>query len=402
MGTLGMIGIVLSAISFIFYMSARREVEGDYRAGRTSASRMLKLRRYTGQALAFGVLLILVSVATHDEAPGKNEVATPNEDVVEADVDSQTDEVIELGPYSVAAIPNGVPSAYQMQYEELTDIISRADATLTFIKDTISSCEAPCGEPLSEIGSKFDAMNDVIEETRNELFRGSEIARVMAEEDPAELHTQKLYELQQELLSTRSSLETMLIADSWESWEEPIEYAESTRVKRLYKITLADTILTQQISSQESKGSIDSTRDTSSEEAEYFKAIALTVEQARVTMSDVSALSYMCGNICPDVPGDTWALQLEVVNNEIFGLQRSMYQFAEEIRLIPESSSENINFNKRDELANEMELFADSITPIMLKQDWASWDEAHSAVDEAIALLDEMHVGDVYTVPTIN
>ena len=402
MGTLGMIGIVLSAISFIFYMSARREVESDYRAGRTSASRMLKFRRYAGQTLAFGVLLILVSVATHDESSEKNEMATPNEEVVEADVDSQTDEVIELGPYSVAAIPNGVPSGYKMQYEELADIISRSNATLTLIKGKILSCETPCAEPLSEIESRFDAMNDVIEETRNELFRGSEIARVMAEEDPKELHTQKLYELQQELLSTRSSLETMLIADSWESWEEPIEYAESTRVKRLYKITLADTILTRQISSQESKGSIDFTRDTSYEEAEYFKAIALTVEQARVTMSDVSALSYMCGNICPDVPGDTWALQLEVMNNEIFGLQRSMYQFAEEIRLIPESSSENINFKKRDELANEMELFADSITPIMLKQDWASWDEAHSAVDEAIALLDEMHVGDVYTVPTIN
>lgn len=243
MSTLGMIGIVLSAISFIFYISARREVESDYRAGRASASRMLKFRRYTGQALAFGVVLILVSVATHDEAPGINEVATPNEEVVEADVDSQTDEVIELGPYSGAAVPNGVPPAYKMQYEELADIISRADATLTFIKDTISSCETPCGEPLSEIESKFDAINDVIEETRNELFRGSEIARVMAEEDPAELHTQKLYELQQELLSTRSSLETMQIADSWESWEEPIDYVESTREKRLFKIPLEDTVL---------------------------------------------------------------------------------------------------------------------------------------------------------------
>lgn len=165
------------------------------------------------------------------------------EPVAAGDVDSESGKVIELGPYSVASIPNGVPSAYQMQYEELTDIISRANATLTLIKGMISSCETPCAKPLSEIESKFDAMNDVIEETRNELFRGSEIVRVMAEEDPEELHTQKLYELQQELLSTRSSLETMLIADSWESWEEPIEYAENTRKKRLFKILLGDTVL---------------------------------------------------------------------------------------------------------------------------------------------------------------
>jgi len=35
----------------------------------------------------------------------------------------------------------------------------------------------------------------------------------------------------------------LLIADSWESWEEPIEYAESTKTKRLFKINLADTLL---------------------------------------------------------------------------------------------------------------------------------------------------------------
>lgn len=125
MGTLGMIGIVLSAISFIFYMSARREVESDYSAGRSSASRNLKARRYTGQALAFGVLLVLFSVTTHDEAPETSELATPNEEVFEAEVGNQTDEVLELGTYSVATIPNGVPSGNKMQYEELTDIISR-------------------------------------------------------------------------------------------------------------------------------------------------------------------------------------------------------------------------------------------------------------------------------------
>jgi len=36
---------------------------------------------------------------------------------------------------------------------------------------------------------------------------------------------------------------SLLIADSWESWEEPIEYAESTKTKRLFKINLADTLL---------------------------------------------------------------------------------------------------------------------------------------------------------------
>lgn len=160
----------------------------------------------------------------------------------EVNVENPESKQVKLGPYSVAAIPNGVPSAYTTQYNELADIISRADATLRLIKNTINKCEAPCPKPLSEIEQQFLLLSDVIDNTRNELFRGSEIARVMAEENPQGLDTLKLYELQQDLISTEYSLETMQLADSWESWDEPVEYADSTKTKRLYNTPLANTL----------------------------------------------------------------------------------------------------------------------------------------------------------------
>lgn len=322
------------------------------------------------------------------------------EPVTAGDIDSESGKVIELGPYSVAAIPNGVPPAYQMQYEELTDIISRATATLTLIKGTISSCETPCAEPLSEIESKFDAMNNVIEETRNKLFRGSEIARVMAEEDPKELHTQKLHELQQELLSTRSSLETMQIADSWESWEEPIDYVESTRTKRLYKISLADTVLMQQENKEESTDSeIPYPFASTQAEADFFTTIGLTLENGIATMRDASSMSRVCGKVCPDVPGSDWGLQLEPMNQEVFELDHNLYDFARSLRDIPKGSSPNIDFEARDILVNDMERMSDYISLLMTHNDWSTWQDAWDTMDEANLLIEKMYALEVYTVP---
>ncbi|WP_214836023.1 hypothetical protein [Exiguobacterium sp. s36] len=144
---------------------------------------------------------------------------------------------------------------------------------------------------------------------------------------------------------------------------------------------------------------VDAFFDTPEQEAEFFKAIALTVEQGRETIQLASALTRTCGKLCPDVPGEEWVLQLESANNEMFGLQRSLNDFAIDLRVIPVGSSENIDFTQRDELASEFERVSELITPIMLKEDWATWDDANAAVDEAITLMQNMRAEDVYTVP---
>lgn len=137
-----------------------------------------------------------------------------------------------------------VPAEYTDRYNEVNEVISRTDGLLTLIKKNMSECNGPCSDlPLEEIQTRFDAMEELIATSRNQLQKASEIVNEMAQEDPPELHTQKLFELEQELLATRYSLETMLLADSWESWAEPVEYAESTRVKRLYKVPLEETVL---------------------------------------------------------------------------------------------------------------------------------------------------------------
>lgn len=318
----------------------------------------------------------------------------------EVNVENPESKQVKLGPYSVAAIPNGVPSAYTMQYNELADIISRADATLRLIKNTINKCEAPCPKPLSEIEQQFLLLSDVIDETRSELFRGSEIARVMAEEDPAELHTQKLYELQQELIATRYSLETMQIADSWESWEEPIDYVESTRAKRLYKISLADTVLMQQENKEESTYSeIPYPFVSTQAEADFFTAIGFTLENGIATMRDASSMSRVCGKVCPDVPGSDWGLQLEPMNQEVFELDHNLYDFARSLRDIPEGSSPNIDFEARDILVNDMERMSDYISLLMTHNDWSTWQEAWDTMDEANRLIEKMYDLEVYTVP---
>lgn len=144
---------------------------------------------------------------------------------------------------------------------------------------------------------------------------------------------------------------------------------------------------------------VDGFFDSPEQEAEFFKAIALTVEQGRETIQLASSMTRTCGKLCPDVPGDEWVLQLESMNNEMFGLQRSLHDFAVDLRAIPVGSSENIDFAKRDELAGQFERTSELITPIMLKEDWATWDDANAAVDEAITLMQNMRVEDVYTVP---
>lgn len=232
------------AVSFLLHSATKSKIKKDNELQRVPTKKMLKMRRVTGQIMGVSAAVLLFVFAINLSSPSKDVGVseTNNVEGTETESDSQIEEQVKLGPYSVAAIPNNVPSSYIIQYKELANIISRADATLRLIKNTINKCESPCPKPLSEIEQQFLLLSEIIDETRNELFRGSEIIRIMAEENPPGLDAMKLYELQQDLISTEYSLETMQLADSWESWEEPVEYADSTKTKRLYNTPLANTL----------------------------------------------------------------------------------------------------------------------------------------------------------------
>lgn len=398
MDVLGIIGGILFAFAFLFFMSARKEIERDYHFRHESSPRMLKMKRVSGQVMAVGGIMLLLSIAFGSAGNEETKGDTPvvkSEEVSVPDEKVKVDTNLVIG--EVADLPK-VPDSYTDRYNEVNEVITRTDAFLDLIKKNLSECDGPCDErPLTEIQDRFDAMDELFTIVRNQLQKASEIVNEMALEDPTELHTQKLFELEENLQATAYSLETMQIADSWESWDEPIEYVENTRTNRLYATPLADTILPINANNQ---NDVSQTSDEIFQEAEYFKAVGLTIEFGQEMMTELSYMSYMCGKVCPDVPGDTWALQLESMNEEVFSLQRNMYQFALELRQIPKGSSENINFEGIEGLASQMELFADYITPIMTKLDWTSWEEAHAAVDEAIAIINEMRVEDVYTLPT--
>ncbi|QPI66420.1 hypothetical protein IR194_07965 [Exiguobacterium sp. PBE] len=247
MDILGIIGGVLFAISFLFYMSARKEIERDYQLRHDSPPRMLKMKRVSGRIMGLGALLILVSFAFGNE---DQEASSPKGSTLKSDEVVASEEKVVVDTKLVInetdELPVGIPTEYTDRYSEVNETITRTNALLSLIEKNFSDCDGSCEErPLSEIEERFDSMEEVIEASRNELLKASEIVNEMAMEDSPMLHTQKLFELEQELLATRYSLETMLLADSWESWTEPVEYAESTRVKRLYKVPLGETVLEQ-------------------------------------------------------------------------------------------------------------------------------------------------------------
>ncbi|WP_214692200.1 hypothetical protein [Exiguobacterium sp. s160] len=245
MDIIGSIGGLLFAISFLIYMAARKEIEQDYQLRHESPPRMLKMKRISGQILSLGVLLILVSFAfgnEDEEAQNPNESTLKSEEVVASEEKVVVDTKLVI--IETDELPAGIPAEYTDRYTEVNETIMRTDALLSLIKKNFSDCDGSCEErPLSEIEDRFDSMEEIIEASRNELQKASEIVNEIASDDPPALHTQKLFELEQELLATRYSLETMVIADSWESWSEPVEYAERTRAKRLYKVRLGDTVL---------------------------------------------------------------------------------------------------------------------------------------------------------------
>lgn len=135
------------------------------------------------------------------------------------------------------------------------------------------------------------------------------------------------------------------------------------------------------------------------QEAEFFKAIYLTIEYGRETMQEVSSMSHMCGKVCPDIPGDDWGLQLEPMNEDAFALQRSLHDLARELKAVPDGGSPNIDFAARDELVRDMETTVELITVIMTKLDWATWQDGWDTIAEANRLMDKMYEADVYKVP---
>ncbi|TCI80335.1 hypothetical protein EVJ20_03200 [Exiguobacterium sp. SH0S1] len=134
-------------------------------------------------------------------------------------------------------------------------------------------------------------------------------------------------------------------------------------------------------------------------EADFFTAIGLTLENGIATMRDASSMSRVCGKVCPDVPGSDWGLQLEPMNQEVFELDHTLYDFARSLKDIPEGSSPNIDFEERDILVKDMERMSEYISLLMTHNDWATWQEAWDKMEEANLLIEKMYATEVYTVP---
>lgn len=137
-------------------------------------------------------------------------------------------------------------------------------------------------------------------------------------------------------------------------------------------------------------------------EADFFTAIELTLDSGITTMQDVSAMSRMCGRLCPDVPGNEWGLQLEPMNQEVFKLDHYLYDLARALDDIPEGSSPNIDFAALNELVQDMRTMNELISIIMTKTDWETWDDGWDTIDEANRLMEKMYLTNVYTVPSSN
>lgn len=244
-----LISFLVLAISFLLHSAAKGEMKKDSGMHIQPTEKMLKMQRTSRQLMgvsAAGLLILFAIVSAFPprvEEPvasaikivGEENRDTLNKDTLTVDTNLVLDEL--------ASLPE-VPARYTDRYNEVNEVIARTDALLTLIKKNMSECDGPCSNlPLEEIQTRFDAMEKLITTSRNQLQKASEIVNEMALEDPAELHSQKLFELEENLQATSYSLETMQIAESWENWDEPIEYIENTRKKRLYKIPLEDTIL---------------------------------------------------------------------------------------------------------------------------------------------------------------
>ncbi|MCC5892923.1 hypothetical protein [Exiguobacterium sp.] len=396
------------AISFLLHSATKGEIKKDNELQRVPTKKMLKMRKVTGQMMGVSGAILFFAFAINLSSPAQD-IGTSEATTVEA-TETESDhqeEQAKLGPYSVAAIPNNVPPSYIMQYKELADIISRADATLRLIKNTINKCEAPCPKPLSEIEQQFLLLSDVIDKTRNELFRGSEIARVMAEENPQGLDALKLYELQQDLISTEYSLETMQLADSWESWEEPIEYAESTRTKRLYKIKLGETVLPIESTSTSKASEEKETSDQDFEISENGNIFVgkpfnhqqlyelnvsneITVDSAIDMTYEMIGNIYVCAKLCKDYPVSDVQLNLSFIKEDTLNIIESLKTMSDLMYILSDSNTPNIDPKEAIRIAEQLSIAEERMNILLTKNDWANWDEPGNYAHDLISYLETL------------
>lgn len=277
-----------------------------------------------------------------------------------------------------------VPAEYTDRYNEVNEVITRTDGLLTLIKKNMSECNGPCSDlPLEEIQTRFDAMEELIFTSRSQLQKASEIVNEIALEDPPELHTQKLFELEENLQATAHSLETMQIADSWESWSEPIEYVESTRAKRLYKTTLKETLLfTSEKVSEEQDSDNNIYENSNIAAGEHFTEQQLnevsmnneiTVDRAIDMTYEMIGMIYVCGKICDNYPISDIQINLSYIKEDVLNIIASIETMSEVMRLLENSNTPNVDQDSIKEIANQLEISKERMTILLTKDDWPDW-----------------------------
>ncbi|MFC4682892.1 hypothetical protein [Exiguobacterium sp. s149] len=109
------------AVSFLLHSATKGEIKKDNELQGVPTKKMLKMRRVSGQIMGVPGAVLLFAFAIYLSSPSKDTGVseTNNVEATETESDSQIEEQVKLGPYSVAAIPNNVPSPYIIQYNEL-------------------------------------------------------------------------------------------------------------------------------------------------------------------------------------------------------------------------------------------------------------------------------------------
>lgn len=351
--------------------------------------KMLRMQRTTRQLMGVSGAGLLILFAIVSTLPPREEkpVSTAIEEVGEENKDFSNKDTFMVDTNLVldehAPLPE-VPPLYTDRYNEVNEVIARTDALLTLIKKNMSECDGPCSDlPLEEIQTRFDAMEELITTSRNQLQKASEIVNEIALEDPSELHTQKLFELKENLQATSYSLETMQIADSWESWREPIEYAESTRTKRLHKTALKDTILlTSEKVSEEQESENDVHENSNIASGEHFTEQQLnevsinneiTVDHAIDMTHEMIGMIYVCGKICDNYPISDIQINLSCIKEDVLNIITSLETMSEVMRQVENSNTPNVDQDSVKEIANQLEISKKRMTILLTKDDWPDW-----------------------------
>ncbi|WP_215112716.1 hypothetical protein [Exiguobacterium sp. s63] len=401
-----LISFLVLAISFLLHSAAKGEMKKDHGMRIQPTVKMLRMQRTTRQLMSVsgaGLLILFAIVSaspSREKEPGASAIKIvgeedreiSNKDTLTIDTNLVLDELEPLPE---------VPAGYTDRYNEVNEVIARTDALLTLIKKNMSECNGPCSDlPLEEIQTRFDAMEELITTSRNQLQKASEIVNEIALEDPAELHTQKLFELEENLQATSYSLETMQIAESWESWDEPIEYAESTRTKRLHKTALKDTILlTNEKISEEQENENDVHENSNIASGEHFTEQQLnevsinneiTVDRTIDMTHEMIGMIYVCGKICDNYPISDIQINLSYIKKDVLQIIDSLKTMSEVMRQLENSTTPNVDQDAVKEIANQLEISKKRMTILLTKDDWSDWKEPGIFGTESINYLENL------------